>query len=842
MPTRRGSLAQALGTAQDRAESALRSVPGESIYAAAQGRESFESADEEDIPVKVLSRAFDVAAMVPPPPRLDATTRPDPPENSEPLRVFCRLRPLQRGEKAGGLQVVDDKTVIATTQPKGGGGGVHGPQRLRAKEFAFTHVFEADAKQHEVYDRSARPLVEGLFQGRSGLLFTYGVTNAGKSYTMMGSGEAERAGLLPRALGAVLERAQATKDSVLLSFLEIYNENIYDLMDKAGGPSVAWGHQQYGGGPRRRALRLKDLGSRIEVNNLSSVRVSTIAQGLALARAAESHRKTAATGLNSTSSRSHSICQLELRSAYDNNVVLHRTPPKAQLMLVDLAGSERLERTGASGHLQKEANHINQSVSRLMHCLRVLREKQDAASASHAVVPWRDSKLTHLFQYLLSPAGNTVGASTNQQPDAARVAMIVNVSPSADDHAESLFVMANAASAKAVAIRHHPQATKASTIGCQYDHNGHRIPQQAGVKRSSDKPVSRLHRESQSEDTSSARPSSTSTATRADAQMVTELREALAVALHRVGEVEGEVRKECAEEMARTIGEIQHDYERRLRARSTFGGAARADSIEDPTASVREDDDESTWAKRRRNNDDFAHKLCRSAHKQQTRAELLAYIENLEEKFEETEAELERVRAAATHQVQQLEARITAHAPADASACEGAADIALTCAPHSKLQSFGEDDSFDEEPRRRTTKRADDTVLRNRLDAVEASAAAWHSLCHLHADRARHLGLKVQALEAEATSLKALRYLELKKLECKPIIYNDQPPPPPPNRASRSPLKENSPVVAHRSVKAAALSLDARARKIKDERLARQRAQQKHTSPVAGRTRAYRPV
>ncbi|KAJ1448487.1 kinesin motor domain-containing protein, partial [Pelagophyceae sp. CCMP2097] len=117
-----------------------------------------------------------------------------------------------------------------------------------------------------------------------------------------------------------------------------------------------------------------------------------------------------------------------------------------QLMLVDLAGSERIERTGAqaTGEQQKEANHINQSVSRLMHCLRVLRDKQAPSAQLSAVVPWRESKLTHLFQNHLAPS--------NGSP-AARVAMIVNVSPSAADHAESCYVMGNAASAKAVAVR-----------------------------------------------------------------------------------------------------------------------------------------------------------------------------------------------------------------------------------------------------------------------------------------------------------------------------------------------------------------------------------------------------
>ncbi|KAJ8609409.1 hypothetical protein CTAYLR_009081 [Chrysophaeum taylorii] len=779
MPTRRGSLAQG----QPVAESAMRSVPGDQIYEAAQGRESFESCEEDGIPVKVLSKAFDVAAMGPPP----TTKAPAAPEDEEALRVFCRMRPLGARETAGPIGALDATTVRATLQRH---------RSASAKDFSFTHVFDAEASQEEVYGRTTAPLVDALFEGRSGLLFTYGVTNAGKSYTMMGTGEEPlRAGILPRALGAVLERAQATNDCVCMSFLEIYNENVYDLMDKASATApTAWASTA-----RRRALRLKDLGNRMEVNNLSSVRVTTIAQGLALARAAEAQRKTAATGLNATSSRSHSICQLEVRSTFE---AVHRSQPKAQMMLVDLAGSERVDRTGATGPMQKEANHINQSVSRLMHCLRVMRENQNNGTS---VVPWRDSKLTHLFQYLLAPSNAA---------KKARVSMIVNVSPSIDDLQESVFVMGNAASAKAVAIRQQPAPQhRAATAPARYDRNGRRVVAAAAVsaavsaedqprlKRPADKPVEALERET----TSTARGSESSTASHIaalDAQ-IAQLTEALATAREQLGYVEQDVRKECAEEMARTIEEIQQDYARRLRARSTTFD----------------------------NNKRFKTALCRSARKEQTRADLEQYIEDLEEQFEETEAELERVRAEKDKEVRALK------------------------------KQLGRDCYEVEEP--------DATAARASDDEARAEAAAWRCVAEDAQRRLEAAELRVDALQAEASALGALRDLALvhvSELESRrdvaeaalaaanaqaanlrelPMQIYDEQPPPPPARAARSPLKENSPVFAHRSVKAAAQSLDARARKIKDERVARQRAQHQQKasgSPVANRTRAYKLV
>lgn len=863
----------------------MRSAPaGESMYDVATfGRESFESAndDDDDAPVKVLSRAFDVAATMAAPPGAVGARRSS---EDESLGVFCRLRPLARGETGGLLKVLPgDKTVRGEVRSTG-----FKQYATKAKDFSFSHVFKSEASQAEVYERTTAPLVDALFRGRSSLLFTYGVTNAGKSYTMMGESSEERGGILPRALGAILERARATKDCVVLSFIEIYNENVYDLMDKAGGPA-AWGNHHHAKTGGRRALRLKDLGNRVEVNNLSSVRVSTIAQGLALAKAAEAQRKTASTGLNATSSRSHSICQLELRPANEQPhhhrrpvsstlLMQQQRPPKAQLMLVDLAGSERVDRTGASGHQQKEANHINQSISRLMHCLRVLREKQSSSSSSsltnQAVVPWRESKLTHLFQYLLCPPPTSghnplfPGQTTTKGATAAKVSMIVNVSPSVEDHSESLFVMANAASAKAVTIKQHANASstdhhRATTTTQQYDNNGRRVTH----KRPAEKPVDALRRDTFEE---KGRGSSTTTSTSNCAEKEIEsLRAALAAARDRVGEVEREVRKECAEEMTRTIGQIQKDYERRMRARSTtFGAGARAAAQQ----RLSEEENGEDPAKRRRNNDSFADRLHRSARKQQTRADLEEYIADLEDKFEETEAELERVRAESARQIRELKAKMSPDEYAQIDDDDDRVDEGPAL-----LEPVDEDRSSSEdyeEGRRRTTVergaeerdgevvrrelRAELAQLRTEMDRVEETKRALEESVQSHAETIRRLQSQVSALEAQKAALVELKdqaigqvvelraQLSATKTEKKQrqLIYDEQqpPPPPPPRRTSRSPLKENSPIVStHRSVKDAAQSFDARARKLKDERLARQRATQKKTaSPVAARTRGYK--
>ena len=130
----------------------------------------------------------------------------------------------------------------------------------------------------------------------------------------------------------------------------------------------------------------------------------------------------------------------------------------SKFTFVDLAGSERGDRTGAAvgGARQKEANHINQSISRLMNCLRVVREKQHHPSSS-LCVPWRESKLTHLFQYLLQPPNDG---------QIARVSMVVCASPAAADHSETTYVVGNAAQAKAVAalLQSHQQSIQQSKL------------------------------------------------------------------------------------------------------------------------------------------------------------------------------------------------------------------------------------------------------------------------------------------------------------------------------------------------------------------------------------------
>ena len=668
MPTRRGSyVATAPAGAVGRAgpiDSAMRDTVN--VGDAVEGRESFE--EDHAIPVKVLASDFESAAVMPPPPPRPAPKAAAPEES---LAVFCRLRPLGKGECGGVIEVTDAKTV-RSAPPAQSTRHASNHVRREARDYTFTRVFDAEATQAEVYEATTAPLVDALFSGRSALLFTYGVTNAGKSHTMMGRPEDEAArGLMPRALDLILERAEAQGGEVRLSFMEIYNENVYDLMDKEAAVTR-----------KRRALRVKDRGHSMEVANLGSVKVTSAAHGLAMAKAAQAQRKTSSTGLNKTSSRSHSICQLE--------VVGEAGEKGAVLMLVDLAGSERIDRTGATatGAQQKEANHINQSIMRLMNCLRVVREKQAGGAHSREVVPWRDSKLTHLFQYLLAPPNGGL---------VARVSMIVNVSPSVGDHNESTYVMSNAAQAKAVAIVRAPPDAKGDKgkMFATYDANGRRVYAAAppatdaaaaaaateSKKRKTDKSAEQLQLESASEcsrsqasDVTFDEAALSSAGTLALEAEVAALKEALAVAHQRVSVVEREVRDECAEEMGETIARIQSDYARRLARNSSIvgphpgakNGGGGDDDDDDAAASEDGDDDDDDDAMDEEAAAPAAARadawddIFKSARKEKQKDELENYVVDLEMQFQETEEELERVRAEKDEECAKLRAQLAA--------------------------------------------------------------------------------------------------------------------------------------------------------------------------------------
>ncbi|XP_046780900.1 kinesin-like protein KIF23 isoform X26 [Gallus gallus] len=356
-------------------------------------------------------------------------------------------------------------------------------------QYSFKEVFGTLVAQKELFDVVAKPLVEDLIRGKNGLLFTYGVTGSGKTHTMTGSpGDG---GLLPRCLAmifnsigpfqakrfvfklddkngvdvqcevdALLERQkrdampvpktpsgkrqidpefadminvqdhckveEVDEDnvySVFVSYIEIYNNYIYDLLEETPFDLIKPKP------PQSKILR-EDQNHNMYVTGCTEVEVKSTEEAFEVFWKGQKKRRIANTQLNRESSRSHGVFIIKLAQApldADGDNVLQEKEQitLSQLSLVDLAGSERTNRTKAEGNRLREAGNINQSLMTLRTCIEVLRENQ--MYGTNKMVPYRDSKLTHLFKNYFDGEG--------------KVRMIVCVNPKAEDYEESLQVM-----------------------------------------------------------------------------------------------------------------------------------------------------------------------------------------------------------------------------------------------------------------------------------------------------------------------------------------------------------------------------------------------------------------
>ncbi|CAK1602396.1 unnamed protein product [Parnassius mnemosyne] len=346
------------------------------------------------------------------------------------VRVAVRIRPQTPSE------VVDGCGVCARAGGEAGDGGIAlGSERA----FTFDYAFEPSATQEAVYETCVRKLVEAALDGYNATVLAYGQTGSGKTYTMgsgwegEGDGDEFRRGIIPRAIRDLFagaeQRAEAARAqgnlppefSVQAQFIELYNEDIVDLLDPAKDPFA------------KGALRITEDGcGGVRVVGASMRAVRGVHDALGALHAGALARTTAATNMNSSSSRSHAVFTLLLRQrrlATDQDTVDRDaeadTPEQyetltAKFHFVDLAGSERLKRTGATGERAREGISINCGLLALGNVISALGDK----SRKVLHVPYRDSKLTRLLQDSLGGNSNTV--------------MIACVSPSDRDFMETL--------------------------------------------------------------------------------------------------------------------------------------------------------------------------------------------------------------------------------------------------------------------------------------------------------------------------------------------------------------------------------------------------------------------
>mmetsp|Transcript_20102 Transcript_20102/g.33351 ORF Transcript_20102/g.33351 Transcript_20102/m.33351 type:complete len:671 (+) Transcript_20102:27-2039(+) len=313
------------------------------------------------------------------------------------VKVVVRIRPLSgretdRGCKESITEMQSEYGVEATASS--------GPEVLQVnkdKWFEFDAVLGHQCTQKDVYVRSgsSRAITEDIFKGYNVTLLAYGQTGAGKTFTMGTFGDAndENAGILPRGVEELFETIQSKCDGngkVELSYLEIYNEEIRDLLSDKTPIN-----------PEKKSpvpLKIREtLNGEVYVSGLTATEVSTAKEIGDLMEVASSRRVTASTAMNAVSSRSHAICSFKVSGVLEGGEKF-----TSKLALVDLAGSERIKKTGAMGSRQLEGIHINKSLMTLGQVVSAL------ADGGRRKPPYRDSKLTRLLQDSLGGNSRTI--------------------------------------------------------------------------------------------------------------------------------------------------------------------------------------------------------------------------------------------------------------------------------------------------------------------------------------------------------------------------------------------------------------------------------------------------
>ncbi|XP_071770328.2 kinesin-like protein KIF13B isoform X3 [Centroberyx gerrardi] len=352
--------------------------------------------------------------------------------NESNVKVAVRVRPMNRREKDLKTKCVVEVEGNQTVLHPASVNMSKGDPRNQPKVFAYDHCFwsmdesqkDKFAGQDVVFQCLGESLLDNAFMGYNACIFAYGQTGSGKSYTMMGS--AEQPGLIPRLCSSLFSRIlqearEGESFTVEVSYMEIYNEKVRDLLDPKGS---------------RQTLRVREhkvLGP--YVDGLSRLAVANYKDIESLMSEGNKSRTVAATNMNEESSRSHAVFNIILTHTLMDMQSGTSGEKVSKLSLVDLAGSERAAKTGAAGERLKEGSNINKSLSTLGLVISALAD-QGAGKNKSKFVPYRDSVLTWLLKDSLG--GNS------------RTAMVATVSPAADNYDETLSTLRYADRAKSI--------------------------------------------------------------------------------------------------------------------------------------------------------------------------------------------------------------------------------------------------------------------------------------------------------------------------------------------------------------------------------------------------------
>ncbi|XP_021812832.1 kinesin-like protein KIN-7K, chloroplastic isoform X2 [Prunus avium] len=326
--------------------------------------------------------------------------------SKENVTVTVRFRPLSPREIRQGEEIAwyaDGDTIVRNE---------HNPSIA----YAYDRVFGPTTTTRHVYDVAAQHVISGAMEGVNGTIFAYGVTSSGKTHTM--HGDQRSPGIIPLAVKDAFSIIQETPNREFLlrvSYLEIYNEVVNDLLNPAG-----------------QNLRIREDAQGTFVEGTKEEVVLSPAHALSLIAAGEEHRHVGSTNFNLLSSRSHTIFTLTIESSPCGENSEGEAVSLSQLNLIDLAGSES-SKAETTGVRRKEGSYINKSLLTLGTVISKLTD----ARATH--IPYRDSKLTRLLQSSLSGHG--------------RVSLICNVTPSSSSSEETHNTLKFAHRAKHIEIQ-----------------------------------------------------------------------------------------------------------------------------------------------------------------------------------------------------------------------------------------------------------------------------------------------------------------------------------------------------------------------------------------------------
>jgi kinesin family protein 6/9 len=295
--------------------------------------------------------------------------------------------------------VYEDTGVLEILVPRNPSAG-HVNNQREAYEFRFKDVFDQNSQQEDVFDKVAKPLTLSCMDGYNGTIFAYGQTGSGKTYTMCGADSWSLRGIIPRVFSLIFEELEARSNidyNVYVTFMEIYNESAYDLLDSA--------HAEQSMDTWTKIQLYEDQYGNLHMKNLSIHQVRSEQDGIDLLMMGNFIRQVSSTPMNLASSRSHCIFTVAFESREPGSEIIR----SSKLHLVDLAGSERISKSQISGKTLVEAKHINLSLTYLEQVIISLHERE---TDQRTHIPYRNSLMTTILRDSLGGNCKTVLIAT----------------------------------------------------------------------------------------------------------------------------------------------------------------------------------------------------------------------------------------------------------------------------------------------------------------------------------------------------------------------------------------------------------------------------------------------